>query len=445
MRSCDVVIIGAGVSGLAAARELHERGLRVILLEARTRIGGRIFTVRDSQSGMPIELGAEFLHGRAEEVSEILEEAGLRAVDVNGGHWQARPGSLHPVSDYWNQLEQVMQRLPRRPRHDYSFADFLREAPGGRRLARERRLATQYVEGFHAADPDLVSGTVLADAGSPGDDLRERRIGRVVDGYDGVVERLAQTVASRVRLGSIVEAVRWREGHAEVDVRRSQSGRRSTISARALVVTVPVGVLKAAAGEPGAIAFTPDIAAKRDALAHVAMGSVVRLAFRLRDRFWADDSFAARGRGKNIDTLAFLHTADRDFPTWWTAYPLSAPVIVAWCGGPRAGQLSTLGHRALENRAIASLAHQLGFTSRRMRSLVERSWMHDWVSDPFSRGAYSYQLVGGIDAPATLARPLKRTLFFAGEATDGEGATGTVHGAIATGRRAAKQVLSALR
>jgi monoamine oxidase len=79
-----------------------------------------------------------------------------------------------------------------------------------------------------------------------------------------------------------------------------------------------------------------------------------------------------------------------------------------------------------------------------MRSQVEETWMHDWVHDPFARGAYSYSMVGGAEAPRALARPLAGTLFFAGEATDTEGATGTVHGAIASGRRAARQAIKAI-
>jgi monoamine oxidase len=75
---------------------------------------------------------------------------------------------------------------------------------------------------------------------------------------------------------------------------------------------------------------------------------------------------------------------------------------------------------------------------------VTAAWTHNWRDDPFARGAYSYLVVGGTDAPTKLSRPLEQTLFFAGEATDPEGRTGTVHGAIATGRRAAEQLLGAL-
>jgi monoamine oxidase len=102
--------------------------------------------------------------------------------------------------------------------------------------------------------------------------------------------------------------------------------------------------------------------------------------------------------------------------------------------------LSQLAQEEIEDRAINSLARQLGLSPRRIRGMVEAAWLHDWEHDPFSRGAYSYQTVGGVDAPAALARPLRGTLFFAGEAADPEGRTGTVHGAIATGRRAAAEV-----
>ena len=98
----------------------------------------------------------------------------------------------------------------------------------------------------------------------------------------------------------------------------------------------------------------------------------------------------------------------------------------------------------LESRAVTSLARQMRISRQRLRSLVEGFWTHDREHDPFARGAYSYVAVGGTGATAALARPLRRTLFFAGEAVETEGGTGTVDGAISSGRRAAKQVLRVL-
>src|SRR5688500_13714381 len=115
--------------------------------------------------------------------------------------------------------------------------------------------------------------------------------------------------------------------------------------------------------------------------------------------------------------------------------------MVGWAGGPAGLRLAGRDPAEIQNRALAALAKNLGVSRRRISAQVEACWAHDWQNDPFSRGAYSYQLVGGAEATDTLARSLKGTLFFAGEATGTGGSTGTVDGAIGTGRRAARQVI----
>jgi monoamine oxidase len=172
------------------------------------------------------------------------------------------------------------------------------------------------------------------------------------------------------------------------------------------------------------------------------MGSAVRIAFRFRERFWASEQFAEAVGSHEVDTLSFLHATDQDFPVWWTTYPARVPVMVAWRGGPHARALARMRPPDIEDRAIAALARVLGISRRRVQSMADCAWMHDWDNDPFARGAYSYQRVGGADAPLALSRPVRRTLFFAGEATGTE--TGTVEAAIATGRRAARQAMRAL-
>ncbi len=437
---CDVVVIGAGVAGLAAARELQARGLDVVVLEARERIGGRVFTRRDRGTPVPIELGAEFIHGSAPELEEIIREASLASVDIGGRRWQVTGEHFRPADDFWERLDRVIRRLNEKRTPDRSFRQFLDSKPGGRKLALDRRLALQFVESFHAADPDRVSERALADGGSPEGDVRERRIGRVLEGYDRVAEWISSPLGDRVRLSAVVTRVRWAPGNVSVESRHPDGRSRPALDATAAVIAVPLGVLQAAAGDPGTIEFDPELRAKRPILAQLAMGSVVRITLRLSERVWAADWFAKQTRTEALDTLSFLHTSDEQFPIWWTAYPLRVPVMVGWHGGPGARELSQLAPEQIEDAAIAALSRQLGIAPRRMRGLVEAAWLHDWEHDPLSRGAYSYQTVGGVDAPAALARPLRGTLFFAGEATDVEGRTGTVHGAIATGRRAAAEV-----
>ena len=440
----DVVVIGAGAAGLSTARALHEHGVDVVVLEARERIGGRVFTHRDRATPIPIELGAEFIHGSAPELNEILREAGLASCDISGRRWHAVGDGFRPADDFWDRLDRVMRRLDRKRRPDRSFQEFLDTKPGGRRLSRARPLALQYVQGFHAADPTRISERALAEGGSPGNDVRERRIGRVLDGYDRVVEWIAAPLGDRVRTSAIVTRIRWAPGNVAIEARHADGRTRPSVNAKAAVVTVPAGVLRAPAGEAGAIEFEPDLRQKRDSLDHIAMGSVVRVVLRLSERFWASEWYAKQIGTEELDTLSFLHTGDEQFPIWWTAYPVCAPVLVGWHGGPGAFELSRLASEEIEDAAIASLARQFKLPQRRLRAMVEAAWMHDWTHDPFARGAYSYQTVGGDHAPATLARPLRGTLFFAGEAADPEGRTGTVNGAIASGRRAAQEVTRSL-
>ena len=424
-KEAEVLVIGAGAAGLAAARTLHDNGIDVAVLEARARIGGRVWTVRDPAALVPIELGAEFMHGRAPGLRELLTAASLVSVDVDGRRFHTGGRRLRPFDDFWERLDRVMRRLPGDIMQDRSFHDFIAAKPGGRRLAADRRLATQFVEGFHGADPRLISAAVLAESGSPGDDSAEQKLGRVVAGYDQVLRWLAEPLTDRIQLSSPVASVDWEPGRVSIQIGSSRAKKTPAVTGSVAIVSVPLGVLQAPPGSDGAIRFDPALAQKTRALDTITMGSALRVSLRFEDRFW--------------DTLSFLHSADRDFPIWWSAYPMAAPVMVGWCGGTRARQLSTLSHGEIVDRAIYSLARQLHISPARMR--VKAAWTHDWQNDPYARGAYSYQKVGGADAPAALARSVRRTLFFAGEATETSGATGTVHGAISTGRRAAAQVM----
>jgi monoamine oxidase len=437
---CDVVIVGAGVAGLAALRILDQAGLNTQVLEARERIGGRIFTERDPRLAYPIELGAEFIHGTAEEVVEIVDEAKLVAYEIVGDRWRTRGGRLVYLDDFWKRLHRVMRHLSPKV-VDQSFADFLEQDPGGRGGADARKLARQFVEGFHAADLELISANALANGGSPSeDDPEEQRMMRISDGYDSIRLWLARGVEHRVFTGRVVESIDWEAGGAEVSVRHLASGERTAVRARAVIVTVPLGVLFALPGDAGAIRFTPALPVLEEAAARLAMGFVTRIVLLFNERWWTKTP-AGAPKGASLDSLTFLHGESEHFPVWWTLHPAHLPVMVGWQGGPRALSLAGQTHAEVEAQAITSLAKNLGVSRRRVASHLEASWMHDWQTDPYSRGAYSYPRVGGADTAKRLARSIHNTVWLAGEAADAEGRNGTVHGAIGSGRRAAESVL----
>ena len=127
-------------------------------------------------------------------------------------------------------------------------------------------------------------------------------------------------------------------------------------------------------------------------------------------------------------------------PVCWTAYPTNAPLLVAWFGGPEGESLARRPRDEIEQRAITTVADRLHYPRSMVARHVRASHMHNWSADPFSRGAYSYVVVGGTDAAKTLSRPVDGTLFFAGEAFDAEGRNGTVEGALTSGRSAARQI-----
>ena len=193
-------------------------------------------------------------------------------------------------------------------------------------------------------------------------------------------------------------------------------------------MTVPLGVLKA-----GAIEFSPKLADKEDVIRRLEMGDAERVSLCLASDAWvAPDRFPAGG---------FLMTGEPPFPVWWVSRPPPFPVVTGWSGGRNARALGELGGAARVDVAVAALAAALGADAGRLRQDLRGGFSHNWLADPFARGAYSYAGVGGSEAGTELAVPIDGTLFFAGEATESDGQNGTVHGAIASGRRAAQQAL----
>ena len=428
----DVIIIGAGAAGVACARDLSGAGKNICIIEGRERIGGRVFTIHLADLPIPIELGAEFIHGEAHDTFAIVEAAALTAYQLPDNHWWSRNGRWNPVENFWEQVERVRARIPKG--RDTSFADFLRTQ---RKLSpRLRQMALSFVEGYHAAHADRISALTLRSTDEEQEDPSGNKQFRIANGYDALLEWLRAGLdpdRSSLRLGAAVTEVRWREGDVAITTARGDE-----LRARAVVITVPAGVLRA----PDGIRFDPPLREKQRAIAKIEVGHVVKIIFRFRERFWDDPSFLSKRskRAAESTPINFVHSIDRHVPTWWTAAPIRAPILTAWSGGHAADRLLTEG--AATERALDSLAKNFGMRRTEVDQMVDSAHTHDWQADPFSRGAYSYAAVGGQNAHRALAKPLGKSLFFAGEATSDD-QTGTVAGAIASGRRAAREVLGA--
>jgi monoamine oxidase len=434
----DVLIVGAGAAGLSAAVELSRAGMNVAIVEARARVGGRMYTVQDPATDAAVELGAEFIHGLAPEIWEVAQREKIPIFELEGENWCERHGKMSECVSM-PEVDKVFRRLERR-NPDESFLEFMeRWCPDLSEAG--KRWAMGYISGFHAADPALISVNSLVFGMSADEKIEGDRSFRMRGGYHALIDVFERQLAAAkvaIYLNTTVKEVQWSKG--QVSVATEEGTVYKTLVASRVLLTLPLGVLQANEGEEGVVRFSPSLPAeKQRALGHLAMGKVARITLRFDERFW--EGIRPSAEAQSLADASFFFTQEDWFPTWWTTMPLRLPIITAWSPSTWAKRLAGQSEEFITDKALAALQSITGTGRQELESRLQASYWHDWESDAFSRGAYSYVKVGGGTAQAELGRPLENTVFFAGEATDVSGHNGTVHGAIASGQRAAREIL----
>jgi monoamine oxidase len=426
----DTLIIGAGLAGLAAAERLVAAGVAVTLLEARVRLGGRVWT-EPGPGGAAVDLGAEWI-GNDGAVHELLGRAGSRLVEARGRQLRRADGGWRDLSDLANLNRDLVRRAGAVRGADRPLLAALDECCAGTEFAESRAHLLRYVEGFHAAEPSRLSTRWLAEveATQPADASGLRAL----DGAGRVVEELSSRIEGRceVHLGTVAREVRWRPGDVEIETANGV-----TFRAPSAVISIPLPLVDPVSDEVAALRFAPRLREKLDAARLLEMGQVVKLVLGFRDPFWQELGA--------LDGMLFLHDYDQPLPTWWTPVEPSLPTLTGWAGGPHAARLAGVAEDDLLALAVGSLAHALHLSPRDVGGRLQYHHYHDWRSDPFALGAYTYVKVGGVEAYQMLAEPVAGTLYFAGEATCGEGHNATMDGAVRSGRRAAAELLAGSR
>jgi monoamine oxidase len=403
----DVAVIGAGAAGLAAAHELAAAGLDVLLVEARDRIGGRAWTLREGQP-CPLDLGCGWLHSAdVNPWAEIAEELGF-ALDKSTPPWARRsrdrgfaPGEYEDFSRaselFWDRLEEAKDDNPDRPASAFVEA-------GSRWIPLIESISSYY----NGAALDLVSTRDIGRYTDTGVNWR------VVEGYGALIAAYGADLP--VVLDAPVSAI----DHSGPRVKIETS--RGIISARAAIITVPTDVLAS-----GAIAFRPAIDDKLHAAAHLPLGLADKLFFRMERA--QDFPHGTHFFGVTDQLTASYHVR-----------PLGCPIIECYFGGSLAADLEKSGAAAFESYAREQLTHHLGADVVANVTAIACTF---WQTDPFARGSYSHALPGHADDRFALAAPVGDRLFFAGEACSPEFFS-TAHGAYLTGIDAARSLLASV-
>jgi monoamine oxidase len=437
--SADVIVVGAGVAGLTAARRLAEAGLRVVILEARDRIGGRIWTVH-APNGAPVELGAEFIRGVPRATFDLVKAANLETVEVGGKQWIQADGKLQRDKDFFAHAKGVMGKMTDQGA-DRSFASFLGDCGGDEDEA--NLWALEYVEGFQGAVAERISVHSMVRSRRAEKEEEGNRAFRLTNGYESLVKVMAEALPQSlvtICCNTAVNEVRWAEH--EVRIRAQTKGGDGEFSAPRAVITLPLHVMQAQPEAPGAVRFEPELYEKASALKLLYMGQTMRVSMTFSEAWWKQLEVHGYPAGALRD-MGFVFSHQEWFPTWWPR-ARSAPMLTGWAASRRGERLSGRSDQFMKDKALDSLTSIFEVSRQKLEPMLQSWHVHDWQSDPFAGGSYSYVGVGGEQAQAELAAPMADTLFFAGEATNSEGHHGTVHGAISTGERAAMEIRRSL-
>ncbi len=427
--TAEILIIGAGAAGLMAARELSRAGKKVTIIEARDRIGGRIYSLDEKVFGYPAQGGAEWIHGTAPISKAIAHEAGLTLIPEDGEIWSIRDGAFLLHKSFIQDNPTLKSRLENLT-EDISVYDFLEQNFENEKDAAFKNSILKMVEGYDAADPKLISTFELRDEWLSKPSLTQiANDHRIKEGYGGLVFFLKQECEKygvKIILNTPVEGIDYGSELVKVFTKNGVWETPRTI------VTVPLPLLKE-------IKFNPPIQDKIVAVEKIGFGNAIKVIMKFKTRFWENAT------ENDLSKMTFL-LCNEKFLTWWTQYPEINNVLTGWMAGPAALEYKNATSEELLDLALVTLSDIFKIKKEEIKLQLVTSQSVNWPRDPFARGSYSYTAFYTKDAYEKVVKPIGDKISFAGEALyEGEDAsTATVEGALGSGKEVAAKILNNL-
>ncbi|MEO6167856.1 MAG: NAD(P)/FAD-dependent oxidoreductase [Chitinophagales bacterium] len=433
MQKEEIIIIGAGASGMMAARELVKEGYSVLVLEGRNRVGGRIHTLVNNEFSMPVELGAEFIHGTLPVTMQLLKEAGIGIIPMKGSTWQARNGKISDEESFfadWNLLESTFRSLKK----DMTIADFITLYFNDEKHAALRAAIRGFAEGYDAADTHKASVFALREEWLNEEESTNYRVN---GGYGKMMQFLEDECVKGgaiIQLNAVAKEIRWEQNQVTVICKSGQQFKGAKI-----IITVPLGVLQQSASGESALSFIPPLPEKSAAIANMGFGSVIKVLIEFNKSFWK--SIALKKHfGKNADELSFL-ISDAAIPTWWTQHPEQNALLTGWLAGPSSEKWKDANDELIFQQALDSLAAIFPLTKSKLKEMIISWRVVNWNGDLFALGAYAYTTLDSAHSIELLNDTEAGTIFFAGEAFYAGPSMGTVEAALITGSNVSKRIL----
>lgn len=427
--NADVIIIGAGASGLMAARELSKAGKKVLVLEARDRIGGRIYSLPKEEFGYSAQGGGEFVHGLAPVTHTLIKEAGLNYLPMSGTRWSTRGGGVISsgssaenllMNEFKDELDEKLSEL----KYDLPISEFLEKNFSDGKYTSLREMIFGMVEGYDAGDPKKISTFALR-----GDWLSSEEKpwiqGRIKEGYGALIDFLFQECKkynTEIILNQEVKSI-----VVKGDVVGVNTNEQVYFSEK-VIITLPLPVIKN-------IDFQPSIPSKIEAIDKVGFGDVIKILIKFKDEWWVSVG------GQDFNDMTFIFTPG-EISYWWTQYPIRQTVLTGWISGPVARKLSFLRDDEIIDMAVKSLSDNFKIDQNEIKGKIVTSKVINWPNDKYSLGAYSYSTIESENARKELLVPVDDKIYFAGEALYSGSEIATVEGALGSGKEVALKILS---